>query len=256
MRQLWVMILLLAGGCIANTPLPLVDPGTPLDDPPGTVLIHVPGTSGNTVFDRNWTQALVDGGLKDVTVEHFEWTRSDKRHWTAIKSVEDNRNGAQVLTDRITHLRRTRPGRKIILTAQSGGPMIAIWALEKLPPDVQVDTFVMLNPAISTTYDLSEALSHVRGNAYCFTSVHDWLYLGIGTRVVGLMDGPHGGGAGQAGFKRPPGASARQYDKLVQIEYRFTWLKYGHFGHHTGALSPFMAKNFISPLIQTDMIPQ
>jgi hypothetical protein len=255
MRQLMLLFVLFAGGCIGNTPLPLVDPGMPANDPPGAVLIHVPGTSGNTFFDKNWTDALVDGGL-NVTVEHFEWTRDDKRHLTALHAVDDNKKGAQPLADRITHLRRAQPKRKIILTSQSGGPMIAVWALEKLPPDVQVDTLVMLNPAISSSYDLTSALAHVRGNVYCFTSVHDWLYLGLGTRVAGLMDGQYGGGAGQAGFKRPDGASAVQYDKLVQIEYRFSWLKYGNFGHHTGALSPFMAKNYISPLIQTDMLPQ
>jgi hypothetical protein len=255
MRQLFVLIALFAGGCIANMPLPLVDPGTPVPDPPGAVLIHVPGTSGNTVFDQKWTDALTAGGLQ-AHVEHFEWTRPGKRHLVALHAVEQNREDAKPLAERITHLRRTRPDRRIILTSQSGGPMIAAFALEKLPADVYVDQWVMLNPALSPTYDLTAALSHVRGEAYVFTSPHDWLYLGFGTRLVGLMDGSRGNGAGYVGFHRPDGGSPEQYAKLVQIDHRWAWVRWGNFGHHTGALTPWMAKNLISPLLQTGMLRQ
>jgi hypothetical protein len=246
--------MLFAGGCIANMPLPLVEVPPVKPDPPGPVLIHVPGTSGDTVFDKNWTDALVDAGLQ-VSVEHFEWTRPDKRHLTALHAVEDNRHDAKRLADRITTLYRENPHRRLILTSQSGGPMIAAFALEQLPDDVYVSQWVMLNPAVSPTYDLSKALAHVRDNAYVFYSDQDWLYLGLGTAVMGLMDGSKGAGAGQLGFTRPVAGNPEQYSKLVQIEHRWAWVKYGNFGHHTGALTPWMARNIISPLLQTGMLP-
>lgn len=261
MRHVWVLLLLCisgslcTGGCIANIPLPLADPIVPPTDPPGDVMIHVPGSSGDTVFDRAWTHAVIDGGL-NVTLESFEWTTPDNRHLKALRAVERNRQAAKPLADRITVLARSNRSRRIIVTSQSGGPMIAVWALEYLPPDVQIDTLVMLSPAMSPTYDLTKALSRVRRSAYVFTSPHDWIYLGLGTRLVGLMDGVKGIGAGLVGFQRPPGGDPAQYAKLVLFKHQLAWVRYGNFGHHTGALTTFFGRNVVSPLLQTGMLPQ
>jgi hypothetical protein len=244
----WLCLLIFAMvGCASNSP--------PVENPVGPVLIHLPGAAGMAPMDRGWTSALKDAGLV-ITIEHYEWTGEGYRFINALQALERNRAECVALAERITFLARSQPGRRIIVTAQSAGAGFAIFALEKLPPDVRIDTLVLLAPAISGTYDLTPALRHVRREAYVFTSPHDTIVLGYGTRVFGTMDGRKSSAAGLTGFSRPIGGDPQQYAKLIELDYRTSWIRYSNWGDHTGSMTSSFAGGIVGPLLITGMLPQ
>ena len=237
-----IMSLLVGCGWQATRPLANVAP------PPGSVyLVHLPGIAGDTPFDRWWMNALKEGGAAD-RVELYDWTCHDP--WIhALQAYEGNHQQAQRVAELIVAKYRADPRAKVILTAESGGTGIAVWALERLPKNVQVQSLLLIAPAISPGYDLTAALCHVRGKAYAFTSGGDWFMLGAGTRLYGTIDGKRTEAAGLVGFHRPARADAAQYHKLVEMKYDPNWIIWGNFGSHSGGMSSAFARHVLAPLL-------
>src|SRR5207248_2090228 len=142
-----------------------------------------------------------------------------------------------------------------IITSHSAGTGIAVWALEKLPDDVQIDTLLMMQSALSPTYDLSKALAHVRGHAYSFWSNLDPV-VGGGTRLLGTVDGVNTEAAGHVGFRPPRTADAALYRKLMQFEYQESWMRFGDDGDHIGPMRRAFAKNMLAPLLINGQLPK
>jgi len=180
----------------------------------------------------------------------------------ALQAVEANRQEAGRIAKEIAQRAALHPTERIILTAQSGGCALAVWAMEDLPPGVRVDSLVLISPALSPGYDLSRALSHLTastssgahlsGRAFVFTDKNDMFILGWGTRTFGTSDGKHCDAAGLGGFVEPAGADAQQYAKLRSLPYQRDWLRYGNIGGHATALSPFFGEDVVAPLVVGD----
>lgn len=221
---------------------------------PHTHLLHLPGIGGDSPFDRWWIAALRDGGAAD-DVQLYDWTGRDK--WIhALQARRQNLIEAQKIADRIASQVRSDRAGQFILTSVSGGAGPAVWALERLPADVQVQSVVLAAPALSPGYDLTAALRHVRGKVYVFTSPGDVFMLGAGTKLFGTIDGVKTDAAGLVGFRRPFGGDLAQYRKLVMLPYNSEWLRYFNFGDHSGAMSVSFARNFIAPLLRHAMPDQ
>jgi hypothetical protein len=218
--------------------------------PGSTYLLHLPGISGDTPFDREWIKALRAGGAAD-RVELYDWTCADPG-LDALHAISRNRIEAAKVARILAARRASNPTGKLILTSESGGTAVAVWALEMLPKGTMVDDAVLIAPAVSPRYDLSAALSHVRGKLYSFSSPGDWFVLGLGTQIFGTMDGKNVQAAGYVGFHRPCRPDQRQYAKLVEMRYDPGWAKYGDFGIHTGGMSVVFAREFIAPLLVRD----
>lgn len=212
-----------------------------------TYLIHVPGIAGDTVFDRHWMDALRAGGAADA-VRLFDWTCNDPGI-DALQAYARNHREAGRLAGLIASRAAEDPSGRILLTAESGGAAVVVWALEQLPPDVKVSDVVLVAPALSPAYDLTAALRHVNGKVSYFSSPGDWFVLGFGTRVFGTSDGRYVEAAGYVGFEHPARADSRQYAKLRQLRYDPEWMRWGDFGNHTGGLSTAFARQFIAPLL-------
>jgi hypothetical protein len=213
-------------------------------------LIHLPGIAGDTAFDRSWMKGLRDGGAAGQ-VQLYDWT-CRRPGLDALQAYDRNRSQAGKVARLITERRRAHPGGQIILTAESGGTGVAIWALERLPHDVSVDQVVLIAPALSPSYDLSGALEHVEGTLRSFNSPGDWFMLGIGTRLFGTIDGVHTEAAGLVGFRRPDHGDVVQYRKLVEMNYDGAWSRYGDWGNHAGAMSAAFARYFLAPMLLRD----
>jgi pimeloyl-ACP methyl ester carboxylesterase len=187
----------------------------------------------------------------NAEIQSYDWTDNDRGvpalHAHARNLIEAG-NIARIVTQRASNY----PGERIVLTSHSGGGAIAVWALERLPPGVQVDDVLLLAPALSPGYDLTAALRHVRGKMYVFWSSGDELILGFGCRLCGTMDGVYANAAGLVGFTMPPGADAEQYRKLDQIPYDPAWLRLGNFGDHVGPMSRRFAAAVLAPLVKGD----
>src|SRR5688500_4134710 len=216
-------------------------------------ILHLPGIGGLMRIDRLLTGGLKSGGIGgDVKI--YDWTAGNAG-LAALGAAERNGQEAAKIARMIEERVRANPGERVIVTGHSGGSGLAVWALESLPDDVQIDTLVMIAPALSPGYDLSRALRHVKGRAYSFNSEHDPV-LGPGTRTFGTIDRIMTNAAGRVGFVRPAGADEQQYAKLVQIPYDRGFMVFGNIGDHIGAMMPRFAAKVIAPLLLTGELPR
>ncbi len=209
-------------------------------------LLHLPGIAGERWLDQEMVRGVREGGF-DGTLEIYDWTHNDPGVG-ALLAQERNRRESKKIADLIESRFRADPSAKITITCHSGGAGLAVWALERLPNDVQIDTLFLLSPALSQRYDLSKALAHVTNRAYVFTSVNDVIVLGMGTRLFGTIDGVKEEAAGMRGFHRPAGADAAQYKKLAQFPYDERWVDLDNIGDHIGNMSKAFAKGVVAPL--------
>jgi len=255
MRMMFIVLIgLVAGSCSkpharAEAEVHLA----PLTPPLRAYHLHLPGIGGKMRIDRYMVQGLRDSEL-DADIEVYDWTAGDPGI-DALLAYERNREQAKHVAKMIGEKFREDPRRRITVTGHSGGAGLAAWALEKLPDDVQIDSLVLLAPALSPKYDLTSALRHVRGKVYVFTSPLDIAVLGIGTKVFGTIDGVHTEAAGKVGFIRPNGADEAQYAKIVPLPYRREWMRFGNIGDHIGPMKTAFAREVLGPVLQSGELP-
>jgi hypothetical protein len=218
--------------------------------PGGTFILHLPGIAGDAALDHRWMKALEEGGAAD-RIELYDWTCNDAGV-NALEAHERNRGEASRVAAMLSARCAADATGKVILTAESGGAGIAVWALERMPAGVQVDNVLLIAPAVSPDYDLSAALAHVRGKMYYSSSTGDWYTLGMCTQIFGTMDAKNTQAAGYVGFRCPKGCDPAQYAKLVELKYDSAWARWGNFGGHTGGMSVDFARWFLAPLLRHD----
>lgn len=231
-----------------DAPMPTTAPAV---DFSRTWLLHLPGIGGERTMDRRMTRGLRQGGW-DGTISIYDWTEHDPG-LDALLNHDRNLREAQKVAGQIEDRLTKDPNLEITLTSHSGGTGIAVWALQKLPEGMQVQTLVLLASALSPEYDLSKALRHVRGKAYVFYSQNDQVVLGAGTRLFGTIDGVKSEAAGLIGFRVPEGADKQQYEKLVQKPYDKGWLAFENIGNHVGCMSQPFAQNILAPMLIDDL---
>lgn len=236
---LWVLVL--AGGALAQAPQ--APPAAPVKP----YVLHLPGVSGTSHIDYTLRQGLKNSGF-DGPFEIYDWTCNDPG-LAALRNRARNEQQAQIVADLITKQFRDHPGQPIYLTCHSGGAGPATWALEKLPADVKVQGFVMLAPALSPTYDLTKALSHVTDKAVYFFSQADDLVLGTGTKMFGTIDGQKVESAGKVGFERPKDGDEKQYAKLLGKAYDKGWARFGNIGGHVGWMHASFVQAIVGPIM-------
>jgi pimeloyl-ACP methyl ester carboxylesterase len=212
-----------------------------------TFLLHLPGIAGERWVDLQMSSGLRDAGYAGP-MQTYDWTEHDPG-LNALRAYKRNQSEAAKVAQLITDRFRADPNLRIILTAHSGGTGVVIWALEKLPADVKVDTVVLLSSALSPEYDLSAALSHVRRFCYSFYSENDVLVLATGTKLFGTIDGKYVESAGEFGFVLPNGADVKQYEKLVQKPFDRTWMRYDNIGDHMGPMRRSFSAHVLAPLL-------
>lgn len=211
------------------------------------LVVHLPGIGGYLFVDRSLMAGLVAGGVK-AQIQAYDWTVHDPGI-DALHDYDRNHKEAAYLAGLIARRQARWPDARIVITSHSGGGGIAVWTLEKLPPEVQVDAVFLLAPALSPGYDLSAALRHVRGHMYVFYSKNDFLVLGAGCTLCGTIDGELTNAAGYVGFVQPKSADTQQYKKLRQIPYDPAWMSLGNLGDHIGPMARRFVAKIIAPMV-------
>lgn len=229
-------------------------PPQPSTLPAKTVHLHLPGIGGYRSIDRMFLQGLQQGGL-DAEFRPYDWTENDPG-LGALLTTEMHTTEATKVAQMLAQLARENPHAKLTVSVHSGGAGIIVWALEQMPDDFQIESLLLLSPALSPQYDLSKAMRHVRGKVYAFYSPYDVAVLGIGTHMFGTIDGVKTDAAGKAGFAKPKGADESQYAKLVQVPYDSSWVRVGNIGDHIGTLSRPFARRVVAPLLLTGNLPK
>lgn len=217
-----------------------------------TVWLHLPGIGGHLPIDDLVTGGIHAGGIgAEAKIE--DWTVG-RTGLAALTNYNANIVSAQKIADEIAALAHADPKAKILITSHSAGTGIAIFALERLPDDVHIDTLVMIASALSPKYDLSKALRHVDGKVFALISPLDPV-VGVLTQKFGTIDRVYSYSGGNVGFAMPPGGDVDQYRKLVSVPYNPAWLEFGNAGEHIGAMNWEFGEHVIAPMLKLGRVP-
>lgn len=213
------------------------------------LVILLPGIDGRALYNEAACHALADSGVA-MAVELCDWTAPLGPLFNQT-AVGRNREVAGRLAERIVSYLRQHPNGQVYLIGHSGGTAIAVWAAEALPDGQRVEGIILLASSLSPGYELSAALAHTRGGIVSFYSSLDGGLLGVGTGLVGTMDGLHGPSAGLDGFQ-PPSSPARrdEYAKLYQIAWEPGMNAAGHDGGHFTYMVPPFISAYVGPLVK------
>lgn len=189
----------------------------------------------------------------------FPWSHGLGRWFADLTDVANRDARADLLAETVRRFQgqgqRVVAGVPVFLVGKSGGCGIVVKTLERLDEN-SVERAILLAPALSPDYDLTRALSAVRGEMVVFWSPLDVFFLGLGTHVFGTVDRVRTSSAGLMGFRVPtPPAEPeriRQYGKLRQVGWSPRMAAAGHLGGHFGVDSPVFLKSYVVPLLRRE----
>lgn len=183
----------------------------------------------------------------------FMWTHGKGR---VIRDIQDTRHllaKSEELRREVLSYMSSNPGKPVYLMGKSTGCLLVLQAAEKLPIS-SVEKIILLSPAVSPLYDLTESLRSVRSEMLCFYSKLDIVVLDWGTSIVGTADRYYTSSAGLKSFQMPDVSKPEfaDYQKLRQIEWSPGKVWYGHFGGHLGNGMPLFLLFEVMPRLKLE----
>jgi len=216
--------------------------------------------AGNLGFGQETVpKALKAAGFRG-DIENFSWTSYTGPLGDQLIR-EQARLRARSLTKRIIDYRKRHPNTPVYIIGLSAGTGVGVWAVENLPPALQVNTLVLLGSSLSTTYDMTRCLSHVTNKVYVLHSPHDAILKSF-VRVTGTIDGAYfTEPAGLAGLYPPTKATRAAIEmykeKVINIPWRSSFEKLGNDGGHTSATTYSFVRHYIAPkLLKIGVAPE
>jgi pimeloyl-ACP methyl ester carboxylesterase len=215
----------------------------------GVVLV-ADGCGGVELCEMAMRQVMGEkGGL--CRVVPIAWSHGFGRWFADLSDVPNHQAQSQKVVEAVLDRIEREPSKPVFLVGKSGGTWIVVKALEELP-EGSVEAVVLLAPAISPDYDLSEALRAVNREMVAFWSPLDVVVLGIGTWLFKTTNRVRSFSAGLVGFRVPETADPerqRLYHRLRQVRWRPNMAKTGYFGGHVGPDSPAFLRKYVVPLL-------
>jgi hypothetical protein len=183
-------------------------------------------------------------------IEIFSWTTyTGPIGDQMIRSIARMR--AEEMTKKIVNYRKRYPDTPVYIIGLSAGTGVGVWAVEKLPKDLKIDTMVLLSSSLSTNYNMTQCLNHVKNKVFVLSSSHDAILKSF-IHVTGTIDGAYlAQPAGIAGMYPKQDAPRPLIDlykeKIVNVPWRPTFKRLGNDGGHTSATSYAFLKYYICP---------
>jgi pimeloyl-ACP methyl ester carboxylesterase len=190
------------------------------------LVIILPGIEGKSSLNEHIRQGLVAAGV-DCAIEIHQWGLLVPviKLFANQVNVPGNYSAGRQIAKVIATYQDRYPDNSVYLIGHSGGGGIAVFALEaleKMPGNHRITGAVLLSPSISASYNLSVALKHTRLGIANFYNESDVALLGLGTTILGNVDGWRGAAAGRASFDRPGLDDTPEkvfaYSKLYQVK--------------------------------------
>ena len=222
------------------------------------LVIILPGIEGESPMNHDIRNGLLAAGV-GYALPIYNWGRPVPGLGLLLNQVDfiGNRIEASKISSMIVQYQDTYPGKPVYLVGHSGGGGVAVFAAEGLPEGRKVDGLVLLSASISSGYDLTKALSHTKNGLVNFFNESDIALLGIGTAVVGNVDGVHGPSAGRTGFDRPSGddraEKAEAYRKVYEVP--LTMLTAGDDDAHVAATRSSFVMSSVAPWVLSGQWP-
>ena len=208
----------------------------------GLVLI-LPGIEGEGTLSYNIRSGLLKAGVS-AALPIYRWGRPVPLAGPILNQMDiiGNRLVAKRIAQYIVDYQDSHPSAPVYIIGHSGGGGIAVFTAEDLPENRMIDGLVLLSASISKGYDLTKALQHCRYGIVNFYSEKDVGLLGVGTTVMGNVDGIRGPSAGLAGFDN-------SYPKLYQIPWSKDMESVGNYGGHADSTNPEFVKEYVAPWV-------
>jgi pimeloyl-ACP methyl ester carboxylesterase len=212
------------------------------------------GIEGSHVAHAGLVQGLKAGGV-DSEIELYDWTTGNPALMLVhLRHEARHRKQATAIAQKIVDYQDQYPGRPVNLIGHSGGGGMTLLALEALPHDRRIQSAILLESAISPTYDLRTVFPKVERGIWNYSSsIADSALLVAGTTVAGTIDGKHTVSAGAIGFRLPADASdddRRLYEsKLFERPHSFQMVLNGNLGEHYGCMNYFFVRQELAPII-------
>jgi pimeloyl-ACP methyl ester carboxylesterase len=208
-----------------------------------------PGIEGGYWSLAEVRRALRDGGVDKALMTHkWQWPFMPLMN---LMDHKGNQREAAKVAKEIAAYQQSFPDRPIDLVGYSGGGGIVIMVLEALPQDVHVRNVALVHAAISTDYDLTNALQHVNGTLHNYYSEYDVFILGAGTSIFGNIDRKKDPAAGCKGFNLEKAVpNHNDINKVEQHAWKIDDLKKGQWGGHAAIAFYNWNKQYIAPLLK------
>ncbi len=187
------------------------------------LVVILPGIEGYSSLNEDIRRGLLSAGMNYAMPIH-SWGRPIPVAGVLFNQVDfiGNRLAGVGVANMVTDYQDSYPGRPVYIVGHSGGGGVAVFAAEAMPDGRQVDGLILLSASISSAYNLTKALNHCRQGIVNFYNRGDTTLLGVGTSVIGNVDGTHGPSAGLIGFDWPKSGDKPDkkqiYGKLYQVE--------------------------------------
>ncbi len=221
--------------------------------------IVLPGIETASMANSNIAQGLKNGGV-ETAIEVHDWTTgSPLLMLVHLRHLDRNKREARKLAHKIVDYQDAHPGQPVYLIGHSGGGGLTLLTLEALPADRKITAAILLAPAVSPGYDLSDALAKTEAGIWNFHSPMDAILLVAGTTVAGTIDGVHAPSAGAVAFEVPadlsPAAEQNYRTKLHQVPYSLEMAAHGNLGGHFGSTWHRFTAAYLAPIIR-DPLPR
>ena len=239
--------LFMLGGC-TSTPPRVANYKLPF--PPQGIVLVVEGSGGSAEASKALS-AAVDQANLPLHVRSFDWTHGRTLGIADVTDLDHSRAEAGRLAALVPRYQRAFPETPIYIVAFSAGAQVALEANKYLEPN-GLERIVLLAPAVSAEYDLRKSLTVARQGVDAFTSERDFLYLGLGTGLLGTADGRlSADAAGRVGFDMPlmTGADLHLANRLHQHPWDSSVSWTGNTGRHSGSLRPAFLRAYVLPLL-------
>jgi len=261
-RRIWFVAAaclpaILAAGCDGNKPYMTEER---LDK--GLVVI-LPGIEGVSGLNHDIRRGLVNAGV-DRAMPIWTWGRPIPILGMFLNQIDflGNRIAAAGLANRIRKYMKKYPDRPVHVIGHSGGGGVAVFVAEGLDEEHKLSGVILLSASISSAYNLTKALRHIQrpyGGIVNYYSGSDTGLLGVGTVILGNVDGTHGPGAGLLGFDRPREKASEEKKEAYMFVYQMdvgSYMFSKEIGSHAGTAQIQFVTNFVAPWIQSDWPPE
>ncbi len=207
------------------------------------ITFYCPGVANVDMGDQGLRAGLEKAGYKGQ-VARVTWSLTfNPALDQTVRLIAEQ--GGKRLAGYIQEYMDKYPGREVNVVGLSAGTGVAVWALEALKPKYRVNNVVLISSSLWHQYDVSRALKNVRGRVFNYHSPTDAVLAGP-MKVFGTIDGVFfEDAAGAVGLRVPPGAEP----KIVNIEWRPEFEKYGYYGGHGDGTSAAFVEAEIAPHI-------
>ncbi|MBI5725555.1 MAG: hypothetical protein HZA50_16475 [Planctomycetes bacterium] len=214
------------------------------------LVVILPGIEGESGFNHDIRRGLAAAGIYR-SLPIYSWGRPIPVLGMLLNQMDPLGNwlAGKGLADYIVRYQDENPGKPVYIIGHSGGGGIAVFAAAQMPDDRQIDGLMLLHASISAGYDLTRALHHCKKGIVNFYNTDDVGLLGIGTIIVGSVDGGHGPAAGLIGFDEPDSSDKEDkklaYAKLYQVPLTRQFF-ISDSGSHSMATKPLFVARYVA----------